>query len=786
MLTLLLALPLSLATHLPSDGDWPHIRGPHLDGQVSGSGAFGSGAFGLRVAWRKTLGPAYAGVAVADGLALTTFSADGRDQVIALDAATGKERWRHDLEPTYLGHDGSEDGTIASPVVGAGTVYVISARGMLVALGLADGKPRWNKDLVAAVGAVVPEYGFGSTPLLEGGLLIVQAGGGEGRFLCAFDAATGEPRWSVGEGTLQYTSPIAMDLAGRRQVVVLNQKEILGIAPEDGAVLWRHALTGERDAVSSGMATAMDGERFCVNVSGTLVVFRLARTADGFALEETVRVRELGRSYATPVYFEGRLYGFKSDFLTCCDATSGERLWKSRPPGGRGLILVDGRLVVYGAQGTLAVVDADGGDYHELATVQALEHTGYTWPSFGSGRVFLRNSAELVGVEVVPGLAAKAVAGEAPAAAAGALGALLAALPGAEDREARITAFLAAHPSLPIVEGGQAHFLYRGKAEDVALAGSWIDGSRPDPLQRVAGTDLFHRSYPIEAGARWEYRLQIDYGDWISDPANPRTAPADFGNPMSVVQAPGGAPPMDAGVQVPAGTLQTLEFTSPSLGNTREIRVWLPPGYEQGSERYPLALLHQGPEWLENGGLPAWLDRRVGRDFRPAVVVFVTPIDEWWHEGGGTGTEEYVDALAAELVPFLAERFRLSPDAADHALLGKESFGLTALLGALRHPEVFGRAGVVTLALGDISRHALFEALENDPPKGLAFFLGWNRYEARNRDRGYDYRAESQRTAEALRKAGYAVAGGEVLDSGGWGSWPGRMVDALTALFPVE
>jgi predicted alpha/beta superfamily hydrolase len=534
-----------------------------------------------------------------------------------------------------------------------------------------------------------------------------------------------------------------------------------------------------------------DGERFFANVSGAIAVFRVTRAGDGFAVEEQVRVRELGRTYAAPVYAEGRLFGFKNEFLTCCDAESGARLWKSRPPGGRGLILVDDRLVVFGAQGLVALVDTDAAEYRELASVTALESTGYVWPSFADGRVYLRNATELVCVELVPAQASTVAASASPdssAAAPSDFGGFLGELEHADDRAERVAAFLAEGAAFPVQEPGRVHFLFQGEAQDVAIAGSMIDESKPDALARIAGTDLWHRSYAIEPGARFEYRFQVDFGDWSADPRNPRTVPGGGGPPLSevvtseYVERTHFLPRSDG----PRGRLEPLEYASAALGSTRELQVYLPAGYDAADGAYPLLVVHEGADWLASGGLANTLDNLIGTRMRPVVAVFVPALDQWWFEGGGTGTEEYVDALAGELVPFLAERYRLSQDAQDRALFGKESFGLTAILGALRHPEIFGKAGTLSLFLGDVARHAIFARLAEEPSGDLAFFVGWNRYESRNQDRGYDQRAESARMADLLRASGHAVSGGEFLDASGWGSWRAHTEELLTALFPVE
>ena len=64
---------------------------------------------------------------------------------------------------------------------------------------------------------------------------MVVPGGGPGRTLVAFDAASGEPAWSAGDGGASYSSATLLTLAGRRQIVVLNATSLSGHDPATGA-----------------------------------------------------------------------------------------------------------------------------------------------------------------------------------------------------------------------------------------------------------------------------------------------------------------------------------------------------------------------------------------------------------------------------------------------------------------------------------------------------------------------------------------------------------------------
>ena len=167
--TLLLLIPLALQDG--AGNDWPHIRGPELDGAATGGGVFDSESVGFRERWRVALGPAYSGVAIAQGCVVTASSDGALDAIRAFRADDGSSLWKYTVGPIYLGHDGSEDGVIGSPVIGHGKVFVVEPRGKLLALGLDDGELEWSIDPVSDLGAKPPEHGFAMTALLEGDVL---------------------------------------------------------------------------------------------------------------------------------------------------------------------------------------------------------------------------------------------------------------------------------------------------------------------------------------------------------------------------------------------------------------------------------------------------------------------------------------------------------------------------------------------------------------------------------------------------------------------------------------
>ena len=143
------------------------------------------------VRWRVRLGSGYSGVAVSGGRAVTMFSDGGDDVLAAFDEASGEELWRVRIAERYKGINGSFDGPISTPTIADGRVFALAAAGQL-------SSPRtWRRGVSSGgstcrrgKGTTRPELGFASSPVLAGGVVVVQVGG-PGRAIVGFDPVDG-------------------------------------------------------------------------------------------------------------------------------------------------------------------------------------------------------------------------------------------------------------------------------------------------------------------------------------------------------------------------------------------------------------------------------------------------------------------------------------------------------------------------------------------------------------------------------------------------------------------
>ncbi len=390
---------LLLAVPAPGPAPAPLVADASSGIATAARGAFDAAPVSLAVRWSRPLGVGYAGVALAAGRAVTMSTEAGQEVVSALDVATGATLWSHPVGAAFPASGGSEGGAKSAPLVDADTVYALGPHGDLVALRLHDGAEVWRVQLRDQLGAAPPEFGFATSPLVVGDLLIVQTGGAGGRSTTAFAKDTGEVRWTSGDDPSDYASPITADLAGVRQIVTATRSTVSGLDPQTGAPLW--SIAPETGVVSRPVLLGDD--RVLLPGASRAVALRVVRGPDGLVAEPIWETRALRGSYAAPVAHDGFVYGYSGEFLTCISAEDGTPRWKSREPGGRGLILVDGHLVLFGRGGKVVVAAASPSGYREAARTGVLDRTGYTYPSFGDGLIVVRNTRGIAAVAVEPG-----------------------------------------------------------------------------------------------------------------------------------------------------------------------------------------------------------------------------------------------------------------------------------------------------------------------------------------------------------------------------------------------
>lgn len=405
-LTGILLLGLFLAT-ASSAGEWTQFRGPDRSGVAQETDLARSWSEdGPRELWRRPLGEGYSAIVVSDGR-LYTLYAEGEDELVtSLRADDGSEVWRHRIGRRFVSVWGN--GPRATPSIDEETVYALSSYGRLEALGIEDGEPRWAVEIGKELGEPLrspypaaeaegqvtgPFLGYCSSPLLEGDLLIVYTGAGEGRSLVAFDKRSGKPRWTSLSNELTESSPVAVTIRGERQVVVVVPNEIVAVRSTTGEVLWRHPWARATVAVP----VFLPPDRIFFSAPNDVGAVLLA--VGDASVEEVWRAPRMRNNWQSSLRIGSAIVGFDNATLRAL-GDDGKPLWGKRGLGRGTVVAADGLLFVLSERGTLTLAEWSPEGFLETGSSQVLTGNSWTSPTIAEGRIFLRNHEEIVALDL--------------------------------------------------------------------------------------------------------------------------------------------------------------------------------------------------------------------------------------------------------------------------------------------------------------------------------------------------------------------------------------------------
>ncbi len=391
-----------------AQADWPQFLGQDRNGISQETGlldAFPAG--GPEVVWRVPGGVGMSAVTIADGLAITTLNDSGKQWLVAFDAKTGERAWQTGLAAEYK--NGQGDGPRATAAVSGGVVYAFTGDGVLCAVDQKTGELVWRTDAVQQCRASESEYGMSSSPLVVGQSVIVHVGG-SGTSVAAFGTSNGQLQWSAGSGPAGYSSPTLMTVAGKQQIVSMTGDKVLGIDPNDGAVLWTYDFPTPY-ACNTANPVSVDGDVFIsAGENHGCVFIDVEQTGGKFEAKEhwaSVDSKSVMRNeWQTSVLIDGYLYGFDNvgaagptTHLTCIDAETGETVWRRTRFGKGNLVYADGKLWITTMDGELVLVKVTPDGYQELGRAKLFGRTRQSL-SIADGLGYIRDNQEVVCIKL--------------------------------------------------------------------------------------------------------------------------------------------------------------------------------------------------------------------------------------------------------------------------------------------------------------------------------------------------------------------------------------------------
>lgn len=434
--------------------DWPIFLGATQDSKSPEKGIIAKWTANRpRIVWQTELGTGYGAPTIAKGRLFQFDRFDNKARVYSLQAETGKELWKFEYRTDYADYFGYNNGPRCSPIVDGNRVYAYGAEGMLTCLTADEGKLLWQVDTKKDFGVVQNFFGVGSTPVVEGDLLIVMVGGspawaqtlgagnldraeGDGSGIVAFDKFTGKVKYKITDELASYASLKLATINGRRWCLAFCRGGLVGFEPKTGNVdfeyPWRAKIL---ESVNASMPVVVGNEVFISETYGpgsTLLKVSPGSSEVVWKDDERRRQKAMMTHWNTPVYHEGYLYGSSGRHteeaeLRCIDWKTGKVQWSEKGLTRSSLLYVDGHFICQAEYGQLIVFKANPEKYEPVSEVELaapaaagplpgvsgpapkavadkllLKYPCWAAPVLSHGLLYVRGDDRLVCLELIP------------------------------------------------------------------------------------------------------------------------------------------------------------------------------------------------------------------------------------------------------------------------------------------------------------------------------------------------------------------------------------------------
>ena len=374
--------------------DTSQWRGPNRDGSVVGFDVPGSWPDGLTRQWTVDVGFGYATpLLVADRLYL--FSRQGDDEVLqALDPATGETLWRSSYPAPFQMMPATRvhgPGPKSTPAYADGRLFTLGISGIVTAFDAEDGRQVWQRP----ADPIQPLYHTGQSPLVDGDRVILHVGGQDDGALTAFDAATGEVRWSWDGDGPAYGSPIIAEVEGARQVITYTHENLVGVAAGTGQLLWSRPFTTP-SSTTSQTPHVYEADVIETGRANGVTRFRIVREGNAWTTEDVWHTDEVGLHMTNGVVVDGVLYGLShlnSGQYFGLDLDTGEVLWTSAPRQAENAAILNAGATIVSLQNDaeLVVLPSSRSGFEPVQRYEVAESSTWTQPTLAGNRVYVKD-----------------------------------------------------------------------------------------------------------------------------------------------------------------------------------------------------------------------------------------------------------------------------------------------------------------------------------------------------------------------------------------------------------
>ena len=372
---------------------WNPWKGPRQNG-ISSETAWDTEFLdkNLRYKWKADTGDGYSNVTITGGLLYTMGyrvipnNPVRKNIIFCLDAASGKLVWEHPIEI----YPGAWQLTRSTPVVNDGLVYSLTQDGNFLCNDGQSGALIWQKNIIKEFNALVPEWKFASSVLIEGDLAIASVC----RSGLALNKKTGSLVWKSGVGRGSYATPVPYNCNGTRYLAIFGDGALYGVEALSGKIIWQYPWITQ-DAVAAD-PVVYGGKLFISSGYDKGCALLDVSTGKAETLWQNANMRA---HVATPIIIGDYVYGIDGDpakktFLVCLDLKDGSLRWKSKALGAGNMTASNGYLIISGYKGSLTVAEANPFKYKEISSRKKLirDNLCFTAPVLCGSALYLRGA----------------------------------------------------------------------------------------------------------------------------------------------------------------------------------------------------------------------------------------------------------------------------------------------------------------------------------------------------------------------------------------------------------
>ena len=391
---------LATAATEPTSGTWMQWRGPNRTGEAPGR-AWPEKLDGLQALWTVALDSGYASPIISEDRVFTIETANRDTELVrAMDRKTGRELWRASWKgrisvPFYAKKSG--DWVRSTPAYDGRTLFVGGMEEVLMALDGKTGKEVWRVDFPKRFSTPRPEFGFASSPLLDGDFLYVQAANA----IVKLQKSTGETIWRAlpHPGDVMesgaFSSPAIATLAGRRQLLVQDRTKLHGVDLETGKELWSTDVPNFR-GMNILTPVAYKDSVFTSTYQNNSYLFHVKAEGGAFKAEEVWKNKAKG--YMSTAVLKGH-YAYlhlANQRVTCIDLETGESTWTTEPFGQYwSMAMRDDKILALDERGNLLLVRANPVKFELLDSKELTQSPAWAHVAVAGDEIYVR---ELKGI----------------------------------------------------------------------------------------------------------------------------------------------------------------------------------------------------------------------------------------------------------------------------------------------------------------------------------------------------------------------------------------------------